>query len=202
MPKLLLAAPPWSRPRTTHRPPTHRGQLAPRGRLGLRSLVGLRGRFALRSRLGLRSLVGLIGLLLIAGCSPGPTPVPVPSPAPEVAAACAELVKALPAKVLDAERRETSPKSPLTAAYGDPPIEMTCGVTPPAGMAEAQSQCFEVNGVGWFAKQVENGFIFTTIGRSLYFEVAVPAKYTPEANALTDVSDAVQKHNKLVTPCT
>jgi hypothetical protein len=69
-------------------------------------------------------------------------------------------------------------------------------------MAEAQSQCFEVNGVGWFAKQVQNGFIFTTIGRSLYFEVAVPSKYAPEANALTDVSDAVQRHNKLVTPCT
>ena len=156
-----------------------------------------------RSRPGLRGLLGLFGLLrLIAGCSPGPTPVPVPSPAPEVAAACAELVKALPAKVLDAERRETSPKSPLTAAYGDPPIEMTCGVTPPAGMAEAQSQCFEVNGVGWFAKQVENGFIFTTIGRSLYFEVAVPAKYAPQANALTDISDAVHRFDKLVTPCT
>jgi hypothetical protein len=149
-----------------------------------------------------RTIGAALCLLLIAGCSPGSTPVPVPSPGPEVAAACAELVKALPAKVLDAERREASPKSPLTTAYGDPPIEMTCGVAPPAGMAEAQSQCFEVNGVGWFAKQVENGFIFTTIGRSLYFEVAVPAKYTPEANALTDVSDAVQKHNKLVTPCT
>lgn len=148
-------------------------------------------------------LIGLgLGLLLVAGCSPGPTPVPVPSPAPEVAAACADLVKALPAKVLDAERRETSPNSPLTAAYGDPPIEMTCGVSPPAGMAEAQSQCFEVNGVGWFAKQVQNGTIFTTIGRSLYFEVAVPSKYSPEANALTDVSDAVHKFDKLVTPCT
>jgi len=149
-----------------------------------------------------RSAAAVVALLLLAGCSPGPAPVPVPSPGPEVAAACADLVKALPAKVLDAERRETSPKSPLTAAYGDPPIEMTCGVAPPAGMAEAQSQCFEVNGVGWFAKQVQNGFIFTTIGRALYFEVAVPSKYAPEANALTDVSDAVQKHNKPITPCT
>jgi hypothetical protein len=162
-----------------------------------------RTRFAGRARPGaVRATGAVLGLLLIAGCSPGATPVPVPSPAPEVAAACADLIKALPAKVLDAERRETTPKSPLTTAYGDPPIEMTCGVTPPAGMAEAQSQCFEVNGVGWFAKEVENGFIFTTIGRTLYFEVAVPSKYRPEANALTDVSDAVQRHNRLVTPCT
>ena len=148
-----------------------------------------------------RLLFAALGLIVLAGCSAGATPVAVPSPAPEVAAACTQLVQALPDKVLDAKRRKTSPESPLTTAYGDPPITVTCGVTPPAGMAEAQSQCFQVNGVGWFAKEVTNGVIFTTIGRALYFEVAVPSKYAPEANALTDVSDAVQKHNKLITPC-
>jgi Protein of unknown function (DUF3515) len=147
-------------------------------------------------------LFAALGLVLLAGCTPDPAQVAVPSPAPEVATACAELVKALPGKVLDAERRDTSPESPLTTAYGDPPIEVTCGVAPPAGMAEAQSQCFEVNGVGWFAKEVENGFIFTTIGRALYLEIAVPSKYAPEANALTDVSDAVHRLDKLITPCT
>ncbi len=85
----------------------------------------------------------------------------------------------MPAKVLDAERRKTEPTSPLTTAYGDPPIEVTCGVAPPAGMAEAQSQCFEVNGVGWFAKEVDQRHIFTTIGRKLYLELAVPGKYAP-----------------------
>jgi hypothetical protein len=146
-------------------------------------------------------LLAVLGVIVLAGCSPGATPVPVPSPAPEVAAACTQLVQALPAKVLDQKRRKTTPESALTTAYGDPPIEITCGVAPPAGMAEAQSQCFEVNGVGWFAKQVQNGYIFTTIGRALYVEVAVPSKYSPEANALTDVSDAIQKHNKVITPC-
>ncbi len=149
-----------------------------------------------------RVLFAALGLILVTGCSSDPAPVAVPSPAPEVAAACEPLVKALPAKVLDAERRETEPVSPLTSAYGDPPIEVTCGVAPPAGMAEAQSQCFEVNGVGWFAKDVENGVIFTTIGRQVYLEVAVPSAYAPEANALTDVSDAVHRFNKLITPCT
>jgi hypothetical protein len=116
--------------------------------------------------------------------------------------ACTTLVKAFPEKILDAEHRDTDPPSPLTAAYGDPPIEVTCGVSPPAGMAEAQSQCFEVNGVGWFAKEAANGVIFTTIGRQLYVELAVPNTYSPEANALTDVSDAVKAHNRLITPCT
>ncbi|MDX6236612.1 MAG: hypothetical protein QOG10_1427 [Kribbellaceae bacterium] len=147
------------------------------------------------------ALLAALLLLALTGCSQGAVPIAVPSPAPEVAAACEPLVKALPDKVLDAKRRKTEPPSPLTTAYGDPPIEVTCGVAPPAGMAEAQSQCFEVNGVGWFAKQVQNGVIFTTIGRKVYLEVAVPAKYSPEANALTDVSDAVTAHNTLVTPC-
>jgi uncharacterized protein DUF3515 len=147
-------------------------------------------------------LLAALGVIVLAGCSPGPTPVPVPSPAPQVAAACTQLIQAMPAKVLDQKKRKTSPESPLTTAYGDTPIEVTCGVAPPAGMAEAQSQCFQVNGVGWFAKQVQNGFIFTTIGRELYLEMAVPSKYSPEANALTDVSDAIHNHNKLVTPCT
>jgi hypothetical protein len=152
-----------------------------------------------------RTLAPLAVLLLspvLISCSPGPVDVAVPSPAPEVADGCAPLVKALPEKVLDGERRKTQPQSPLTTAYGDPPIEVTCGVAPPAGMAEAQSQCFEVNGVGWFAKEVTNGVIFTTIGRKLYLEVAVPAEYRPEANALTDVSAAVHAHNPLITPCT
>ena len=63
-------------------------------------------------------LLAALGLVVLAGCSPGPTPVPVPSPAPEVAAACTQLVKALPEKVLDAKRRKTEPASPLTTAYG------------------------------------------------------------------------------------
>jgi hypothetical protein len=147
-------------------------------------------------------LLAALGLIVVAGCSPGPAQVAVPSPAPEVAAVCERLVKALPQKVLDAKRRKTEPASPLTTAYGDPPIEVTCGVAPPAGMAQAQSQCFEVNGVGWFAREVGNGVIFTTIGRKVYFEVAVPSKYAPEANALTDVSEAVHRFNELITPCT
>lgn len=149
-----------------------------------------------------RAAIVLGVALLVAGCSPDPVPIAVPEPAPEVVQACTGLIQAMPAKVLDGERRKTEPPSALTTAYGDPPIEVTCGVAPPAGMAEAQSQCFEVNGVGWFAKEVTNGVIFTTIGRKVYLEVAVPSKYKPEANALTDVSDAIKAHNALITPCT
>ncbi|MEV8378200.1 DUF3515 domain-containing protein [Kribbella sp. NPDC056861] len=155
-----------------------------------------------RTRVALAVAALVVSAAALAGCSPGPAKLAVPSPAPEVADACTQLIQALPAEVLDAERRKTEPVSALTTAYGDPPIEITCGVAPPAGMAQAQSQCFEVNGVGWFAQEVTNGAIFTTIGRKVYLEIAVPKKYAPEANALTDVSDTVKAHNTLITPCT
>lgn len=141
-------------------------------------------------------------LLGAAACSPGPVGIAVPSPAPEVATACATLISALPDRITEGERRKTDPVSPLTTAYGDPPIEITCGVPPPAGMTEAASQCFEVNGVGWYAQEAPNGVIFTTIGRKLYLEMAVPNTYSPEANVLTDVSTPIKSHNPVITPCT
>lgn len=143
--------------------------------------------------------MSVITPVAVTGCSPGAVQMAVPSPAPEVAETCEALVRALPDRVLDGERRKTEPASPLTAAYGDPPIELTCGVAPAADMV--QSQCFEVNGVGWFAKEVGNGVVFTTLGRKVFLEVAVPARHKPEANALTDISDAVQAHNPVITPC-
>ncbi|MFC0628460.1 DUF3515 domain-containing protein [Kribbella deserti] len=153
-----------------------------------------------------RRLVPALGLSLLllgaAACSPGPVGIAVPTPAPEVASACASLINALPERITEGERRETDPVSPLTRAYGDPPIELTCGVAPPAGMAEAASQCFEVNGVGWYAQEAENGVIFTTIGRKLYLEMAVPNAYSPEANVLTDVAPAIKSQNPVITPCT
>ncbi|MGC4943219.1 DUF3515 domain-containing protein [Kribbella sp. DT2] len=164
--------------------------------------VRTHGRALAVARPGFALTVGCIFLAVLTACGSDPVPIAVPEPAPEVTDACTPLVKALPPKILDAEPRDTDPPSPLTAAYGDPPIEITCGVSPPAGMAEAQSQCFEVNGVGWYAKEAGNGVIFTTIGRKLYVEIAVPKTYSPEANALTDVSDAVKTHNTLITPCT
>jgi hypothetical protein len=142
-----------------------------------------------------------VALLALSACSQSAVPVAVPSPAAGIAAACAELTAALPDRLTEGKRRDTEPESPLTAAYGDPPIELTCGVAPPAGMADPAKQCFEVNGVGWYAEEAPNGVIFTTIGRKLYVEVAVPDDYAPEAEVLTDLAATLQAKNPVVTPC-
>jgi hypothetical protein len=112
-----------------------------------------------------------------------------PSPAANVAAVCGDLMAALPSRVLDEKRRTVRPGA-RSAAWGDPTITLRCGVDPPPSL-NAGSQCIEVNGVGWFTEEVAAGYLFTTIGRVAYVEVAVPRAYAPEANALVDLADAV-----------
>ena len=114
-----------------------------------------------------------------------------PEPSAAVAAQCAAVMAALPATVLDQQRRTVEP-GVLSAAWGDPTITLKCGVDKPPGLGP-ESECFEVNGVGWFAEEAEGGYLFTTIGRAAFVQMGVPTDYAPEANALVDVAAAVQK---------
>lgn len=125
----------------------------------------------------------------------------MPEPSPDAAgrSVCAGLIANLPTTVMDGTRRTTKPGE-LTAAWGDPPITVRCGVAAPPGLTAA-SECLEVDGVGWFAEQVEGGMLYTTIGRAVFVEVGVPTHYAPEAGALVDLAAAVQAHDPLQRPC-
>ena len=144
------------------------------------------------------SLVALAGASALTGCT-RTVALPDPSPAASDLATCVRLMSALPDRVLDAERRFVTPGQ-LSAAWGKPVITLRCGVVKPPSLGDA-SQCFEVNGVGWFAEQGTGGYLFTTIGRSTYVEVGVPSAYAPEANALVDLAAAVSANDPLVKPC-
>ena len=137
-------------------------------------------------------------LLVLAGCA---GPVALEEPAPDEAArrACDAVLADLPPTVLDQSRREAEPGR-LTAAWGDPPISLRCGVDAPPTLT-ATSECLEVNGVGWFAEDAEGGRLFTTIGRRAFVEVGVPRAYAPEAGALVDLAPAVSSHDPLLQPC-
>lgn len=113
-----------------------------------------------------------------------------PAPPDPIRQRCAALMAALPETVLDQRRRAVEPGE-LSAAWGDPTITLRCGVDRPPGLGAA-SECFEVNGVGWFAEEAQGGYLFTTIGRPVYVQVGVPTAYAPEANALVDLADAVR----------
>ena len=136
--------------------------------------------------------------LLATGCT-GKVDVTAPDPDPRTAAVCAAVMADLPRTVLDGARRATT-GGPATAAWGKPAITLRCGVTPPSGLGPT-SPCLEVDGVGWFEEQQQNGSLFTTIGRPAYVELAVPDDYAPESGALVDVAHAVASHDPVQTPC-
>lgn len=144
-------------------------------------------------------MLGCLGLLTVGlgGCSRTVT-ITDPTPSAGVRQQCAAVMAALPPTVLDQSRRTVEPGA-LSAAWGDPTITVKCGVGKPPGLGDA-SECFEVNGVGWFAEEADGGYLFTTIGRPAYIQVGVPTDYAPEANALVDVAEAV-KQTPEIQPC-
>lgn len=130
--------------------------------------------------------------LFLAGCGAAPAAVRQPSPAGSARAPCHAVVAGLPDRVDGQDRRPVTPRGEYTAAWGDPPIVLRCGVARPAAM-RASSDCFEVNRVGWFARQRGDGYVFTTIGRAAYVQVTVPAAYEPASDALVDLATAVRR---------
>lgn len=136
--------------------------------------------------------------VVLTGCA-GPVRVADPVPPAAAATVCDAVLTHLPTTVLDQKRRAVQPGR-YTAAYGDPPITVACGVELPAAMT-TDTRCFEVNGVGWYAEEGQGGWLFTTIGREATVQVGVPSKYAPEASALVDVAGSISDHDRSLKPC-
>jgi Protein of unknown function (DUF3515) len=80
----------------------------------------------------------------------------------------------------------------LTAAWGDPPVVLRCGVADPTGLT-ATSEIIEVEGVDWFLTEPASAYVFTTVGRRANIEVAVPRSVDRAAATapLVDLAGAV-----------
>ncbi|MFI6520267.1 DUF3515 domain-containing protein [Spirillospora sp. NPDC050679] len=148
-----------------------------------------------RSRLRRRPAPAALALLaalpafLLAGCGDGAVRVAAPTPDPTTAKLCGGL--RLPEKVHGQERRDTSPDSPLTAAWGSPAIALRCGVPRPPTLRPA-SQLQTINGVDWFGYPSDNPVTWTAVSRQAYVEVTVPAKYQPAGDVLIELGDAIR----------
>jgi hypothetical protein len=121
------------------------------------------------------------------------------------ARACAALVKALPDRVSDQPRRQADTGDGYAAAWGDPAIELRCGVPRPAGLTPA-SACQTTNGVDWYVPESQvtgrpTDVTMTTVGRAQYVEVRVPADYFPPAATMVDLAAAVKSTIRSVRPC-
>jgi hypothetical protein len=154
-------------------------------------------------------LAVVVRVVLDHASSPRAVPVVAPVPRGQAGQACAALVSAAPARVSGQPARSTSPVSRFTAAWGEPAVVLRCGVPRPAALRPS-SQCFEVDGVGWFAtvgdRPAPQGpysgtLTFTTIGRTANVEVTVPGSDQPAADALVDLAGTVRAHTSVVTPC-
>ncbi len=144
---------------------------------------------------------------LLTGCSADPVAVSEPA---GLAGADRETCRALLDDVPDSlggrERREVEPTDALGAAWGDPPIVMTCGGEAPA--LSPTALCEEANGVGYFVedaalKNESTDVTLVTVGYDPIITVTVPAEQRPEgvAAAMAGLAAPVEEHTELVREC-
>ncbi len=143
-------------------------------------------------------------LLLATGCS-GPLTLDAPAVTGADATACRALVDALPEKVDGVSRVEADAGAGYGAAWGDPAIELRCGVPVPKDFDEF-SGCQTANGVDWFVPESQQtgrpeDIVMTSVGRTVNVEVRVPATYWPPVNTMVDLGAAVKKTLRSVKPC-
>lgn len=132
----------------------------------------------------------LTGLALLpAACGDTAVRIPVPRPDAATQRLCEGL--RLPEKVNGQGRRDTSPDSPLTAAWGSPAIALRCGVPRPAAL-RPESQLVDINGISWFGQPYGRPVTFTAVARQAYVEVTVPAKYNPAGDVLIELGASIK----------
>jgi hypothetical protein len=146
-----------------------------------------------------RVTLGLSCTVLLAGCGAGAVELEPADLDADVRRLCDDLLAELPQVVAGGERRDVSPYG-AGAAWGDPPVTLRCGTTDAEGMNPAM-RCEVVEGVGWYAEELENGYRFTTIGRAAPVEVVVPGSGDQASGPLVDVAAAVRSTVPEVQPC-
>ena len=104
---------------------------------------------ARRSTAGVSSAASAVAVAftstLLLECLRGPGRGPASSVTP---AACAALAAELPKRLAGQDRRTTEPDSPSTAAWGDPPISLRCGVDRPAAY-QPTSELVAIDTIDW-----------------------------------------------------
>lgn len=141
------------------------------------------------------TLAGIIAapVALLAACA-SPVAVDPPKTSDKVTDVCLAMSRQLPESVAEQSKRNVEPLDVRTAAWGDPPIVYRCGVAAPEGLTPT-SVLASVNGVEWFPQEHTDGFVFTTVKREVNIQMTVPKAYSPEATALTEISDLIKQND-------
>ncbi|GIF02981.1 DUF3515 family protein [Actinoplanes siamensis] len=171
-------------------------------------------------------IVGLVAFLQINDRSrpeAGPAstasgPVAVPSTAVELAApelderaaqVCLAVTSQLPNQIRNLPARKVSAGPEQNAAYGEPPITVSCGVARPK-MCETvddtsgtcvplAAELLLMNRVCWYYADAGGRTTFTTLDREVPVQVVVPAAYDKRAQWANEFSDIVVETDKSIT---
>jgi hypothetical protein len=146
-----------------------------------------------RSSLNLRALLAaLVAPVALAGCSTGAVHVVVPDASGATRAVCARLVDQLPTHLDGRRSRVVEPASPLTHAWGNPPIVLRCGVAEPDGYSSTSVQTADVDGVLWFQQVGPSVVRWTAVRRGANIELAVPTSYDAQGGLLVELGVAIR----------
>jgi hypothetical protein len=127
-------------------------------------------------------------MLVAAGCSHGTFTVQPPHPSGQVQQLCDHLGNQLPATLGSLHSKVVNPRSPLTHAWGAPPVVLRCGVPAPKGYQPSAATTTAIDGVQWYQVVGDSAVVWTAIRpgpvahSSVFVELAVPTKY-PAADA-------------------
>lgn len=150
----------------------------------------------LRSRRGCSAAV--LAWVVLAACSGGDGGGPVEVTLPQVPDAahrsCARLADRLPASLGEGlERRETEPRSPLVAAWGDPAVILRCGVQVDDDYRPGEQLIHANSGiVGWWQHKTGDTVVWQTPNTAVHVELIVPTKYEGHGGMLARISPAVE----------
>jgi hypothetical protein len=105
-----------------------------------------------------------------------PVEMAAPALTEDVAAACRTVVAHLPDTIRDHKRRPVTAGSEQNAAYGDPAITFSCGISAPS--LAPTTMVYSAGGVCWAAVPASSGTItgteWTTVDRTITQRVFVP----------------------------
>jgi len=140
-------------------------------------------------------MLALLGLGGLAGCAKEPVSIDQVTVTADDLARCEALVAALPEELDGQDRRAVAPSAALGAAWGDPAIVLTCGVSV---TIPRQATCAETDGVGWYVPAAASDdqtvdIDMVTIGLRPAVSVHVPADYRPPPTIMVQLAPALKQ---------
>jgi hypothetical protein len=139
-------------------------------------------------------------VLVVGGCGSDTVWIDVPDLDGADAAACADLVAALPDTLGGEARREVDPDDAPGAAWGDPAYVLTCGVPRPEDVPQ-DALCNDIGGVGWYLpddelRDLREDVTATALTHTPYVSLEVPSRYRTEGldAALAELAPVLREH--------